>query len=88
MANDSSAPHAMKPYLLMEGEGVAGFNKSVKAARVSTAGHLTMIECFAPKRACVSKPEPGAIDIRLLTEPGAGKSPACEPHLMIRPFHP
>jgi len=28
----------------MEGEGVAGFNTSVKAARVSTAGHLTMIE--------------------------------------------
>ncbi|HXM49996.1 MAG TPA: cupin domain-containing protein [Pyrinomonadaceae bacterium] len=35
MANDSSAPHAVKPYLLMDGEGAAGFR---------TAGHLTMIE--------------------------------------------
>ena len=44
MANDSSARHAVKPYLLMDGEGVAGFDTSLKAARVSTAGHLTMIE--------------------------------------------
>src|SRR5260370_29282734 len=44
MANDSSAPHAVKPYLLMDGEGVAGYDASVKAARVSTAGNLTMIE--------------------------------------------
>jgi quercetin dioxygenase-like cupin family protein len=44
MATDSSARHAVKPYLLMNGEGVAGYDASVKAARVSTAGNLTMIE--------------------------------------------
>ena len=44
MADDSSTYEAAKPYLLLNGEGVAGLDASVKAARVSTAGNLTLIE--------------------------------------------
>ena len=34
----------MKPYVLLAGEGVAGFDASVKASRSSTGGNLTVIE--------------------------------------------
>jgi len=34
----------MKPYVLLAGEGVAGFDASVKVSRSSTGGNLTVIE--------------------------------------------
>jgi quercetin dioxygenase-like cupin family protein len=37
-------PKALEPYVLMSGKGVAGFDASVKAARVSTGGNLSLIE--------------------------------------------
>ena len=36
--------NSMKPYVLLAGEGVAGFDASVKASRSSTGGNLTVIE--------------------------------------------
>jgi len=36
--------NAIKPYVLLAGEGVAGFDASVKAAGSSTGGNLTVIE--------------------------------------------
>ena len=36
--------NSMKPYVLLAGEGVAGFDASVKASRTSTGGNLTVIE--------------------------------------------
>jgi len=40
--SDASIPP--KPYLLLSGEGVAGFDASVKAAKGSTGGSFTLIE--------------------------------------------
>ena len=37
-------PTELNPYVLLSGEGVAGFDASVKASRSSTGGNLTMIE--------------------------------------------
>src|SRR5882672_8199870 len=37
-------PGQLDPYLLLPGEGVAGFDASVKASRLSTAGGLSIIE--------------------------------------------
>ena len=34
----------LNPYVLLSGEGVAGFDASVKAARDSTGGNLSLIE--------------------------------------------
>ncbi|MDX6576131.1 MAG: hypothetical protein QOE96_2084 [Blastocatellia bacterium] len=34
----------LNPYVLLAGEGLAGFDASVKASRSSTGGNLTMIE--------------------------------------------
>jgi len=34
----------LNPYVLLSGEGVAGFDASVKAARASTGGNLSLIE--------------------------------------------
>ncbi len=42
--DDSSPRTPMKPYVLLAGEGVAGFDASVKASRSSTGGNLTVIE--------------------------------------------
>jgi len=36
--------NSIKPYALLAGEGVAGFDASVKASRSSTGGNLTVIE--------------------------------------------
>jgi quercetin dioxygenase-like cupin family protein len=35
---------ALEPYVLLSGEGVAGFDASVKAGRASTGGNLSLIE--------------------------------------------
>src|SRR5258706_10650710 len=40
----SAASIPPKPYFLLPGEGVAGFDASVKAAKSSTAGSFTLIE--------------------------------------------
>ena len=37
-------PEQLEPYLLLPGEGVAGFDASVKASRISTGGGLSIIE--------------------------------------------
>ena len=34
----------LKPYLLLPGEGLAGFDAAVKASRISTGGNLSVIE--------------------------------------------
>jgi len=37
-------PDALQPYVLLSGEGFAGFDASVKAGRTSTGGNLSLIE--------------------------------------------
>ena len=42
--HDSSTQSSLDPYMVREGEGVAGFDAAVKASRISTGGNLTVIE--------------------------------------------
>jgi hypothetical protein len=44
MTEHNPTNDAPRPYLLQPGEGVPGFDASVKAARRSTGGLLTIIE--------------------------------------------
>ena len=44
MQNDSSKETAAKPYVLLAGQGLAGFDASVKASRLATDGGLSVIE--------------------------------------------
>jgi quercetin dioxygenase-like cupin family protein len=37
-------PRELAPYILLPGEGVAGFDASIKASRTSTGGNLSLIE--------------------------------------------
>ena len=43
-SHDSQMRNLGKPYMLLTGEGVAGFDAAVKASRISTGGNLSVIE--------------------------------------------
>ena len=44
MPSEESVKEGPKPYMLRAGEGVPGFGPDGKASRISTGGHLTLIE--------------------------------------------
>jgi mannose-6-phosphate isomerase-like protein (cupin superfamily) len=43
-SHDSQTRNLGKPYMLLTGEGVAGFDAAVKASRISTGGNLSVME--------------------------------------------